>query len=148
MTQFLINLDTPDLAAATRFYTQALGLTVGRQFEGVIELVGGNAPLYLLQKEAGSNALPEHSDIRHYDRHWTPVHLDVVVDDINRALGQWLAAGGTLEKDITTHNWGRIAFCADPFGHGFCLIQFLGRGYDEIALPTKSSSGVVAPPEI
>jgi hypothetical protein len=22
---------------------------------------------------------------------------------------------------------------ADPFGHGFCLIQFLGRGYDEIA---------------
>ena len=22
---------------------------------------------------------------------------------------------------------------ADPFGHGFCFIQFLGRGYDEIA---------------
>jgi len=22
---------------------------------------------------------------------------------------------------------------ADPFGHGFCLIQFLNRGYDEIA---------------
>jgi hypothetical protein len=22
---------------------------------------------------------------------------------------------------------------ADPFGHGLCLIQFLGRGYDEIA---------------
>jgi hypothetical protein len=22
---------------------------------------------------------------------------------------------------------------ADPFGHGICLIRFLGRGYDEIA---------------
>jgi hypothetical protein len=22
---------------------------------------------------------------------------------------------------------------ADPFGHGICFIQFLGRGYDEIA---------------
>ena len=24
---------------------------------------------------------------------------------------------------------------ADPFGHGLCLIQFLGRGYDEIVAP-------------
>jgi lactoylglutathione lyase len=22
---------------------------------------------------------------------------------------------------------------ADPFGHGLCLIEFRGRGYDEIA---------------
>jgi hypothetical protein len=22
---------------------------------------------------------------------------------------------------------------ADPFGRGFCYVQFLGRGYDEIA---------------
>jgi hypothetical protein len=29
--------------------------------------------------------------------------------------------------------WGRIAHMADPFGHGLCLIQFLGCGYDEIA---------------
>jgi len=29
--------------------------------------------------------------------------------------------------------WGRIVQLADPFGHGWCLLQFLGRGYDEIA---------------
>jgi hypothetical protein len=23
---------------------------------------------------------------------------------------------------------------ADPFGNGFCLLEFRGRGYDEIAL--------------
>ena len=41
--------------------------------------------------------------------------------------------GATLESDIRTHDWGRIALLADPFGHGFCLIEFLGRGYDEMA---------------
>jgi hypothetical protein len=24
---------------------------------------------------------------------------------------------------------------ADRFGHGLCLIEFIGRGYDEIATP-------------
>jgi hypothetical protein len=24
------------------------------------------------------------------------------------------------------------AALADPFGHGFCLIEFAGRGYDEL----------------
>jgi hypothetical protein len=38
-----------------------------------------------------------------------------------------------VEGEITTQGWGRIALMADPFGHGLCLIQFLGRGYDEIA---------------
>jgi predicted enzyme related to lactoylglutathione lyase len=34
---------------------------------------------------------------------------------------------------VRTHVWGRIAVLSDPFGNGFCLIQFLNRGYDEIA---------------
>jgi lactoylglutathione lyase len=29
--------------------------------------------------------------------------------------------------------WGRLALLADPFGHGFCLIEFKGRSYGEIA---------------
>jgi predicted enzyme related to lactoylglutathione lyase len=43
------------------------------------------------------------------------------------------AAGAQLEGDIQTHKWGRIANMADPFGNGFCLIEFIGRGYGEIA---------------
>jgi hypothetical protein len=31
------------------------------------------------------------------------------------------------------HKWGKLALMADPFGHGFCFVQFVGRGYDEIA---------------
>ena len=28
--------------------------------------------------------------------------------------------------------YGRIAMLADPFGHGFCLLQFNDRGYDAL----------------
>jgi len=42
-------------------------------------------------------------------------------------------AGARLEQPIATHNWGKLALMADPLGHGFCFVQFLGRGYDEIA---------------
>jgi len=30
---------------------------------------------------------------------------------------------------------GGVELLADPFGHGFCLLQFVGNGYDEIADP-------------
>jgi hypothetical protein len=43
------------------------------------------------------------------------------------------SAGATLEGSVTTHQWGRLALMADPFGNGYCFVQFLGRGYDEIA---------------
>ena len=66
---------------------------------------------------------------------WTPVHLDFAVEDIHAAAGQAVRAGAKLEDEVHTHAWGRVVHIADPFGHGFCLIQFLGRGYDAIALP-------------
>ncbi len=40
---------------------------------------------------------------------------------------------GACEVPIEQHKWGKMAVLADPFGHGFCLLQFQGRGYDEIA---------------
>ena len=42
-------------------------------------------------------------------------------------------AGAQLEQPIVTYNRGKLALMADPFGHGLCFVQFLGRGYDEIA---------------
>jgi predicted enzyme related to lactoylglutathione lyase len=130
----LINIDVPDLAEAIAFYTQAFGLTVTRRLGAdVAELSGMPARIYLLQKPGGS--IGAAGDTRRYDRHWTPVHIDVVVDDIEAALARALAAGAHAETDIRVAAYGKIAVLADPFGHGFCLIQFLGRGYDEIADP-------------
>jgi predicted enzyme related to lactoylglutathione lyase len=55
------------------------------------------------------------------------------VEDLDAAVARAEAAGAALEAPVTTSAWGRLALMADPFGHGFCLLQFLGRGYDEIA---------------
>ena len=130
----LVNIDVDDLDKAVAFYTAALGLRVGRRFgAGPVELLGGSSPLYLLLNEAGTPASVATQQVRSYDRHWTPVHLDFVVPDVDAAVQHAVQAGARLEQPARTHAWGRIATLADPFGHGFCLVQFLGRGYDEIA---------------
>lgn len=132
--QLLVNIDVDDLDRAIAFYSNAFALRIGRRFgaDGV-ELLGGSAPIYLLVKAAGTQASSDCAQVRDYRRHWTPVHLDVVVEDIDAAVAQALMAGAKLEQPVRTSSWGKLALMADPFGHGFCLVQFLGRGYDEIA---------------
>jgi predicted enzyme related to lactoylglutathione lyase len=131
-TSFIVNLDVPDLAAAETFYTAAFDLRVGRRLgPGALELLGGPTPLYLLQNDAGSAATDD-GDVRDYERHWTPVHLDWVVADIDAALARAVAAGATLERPVREGLWGKIAVLSDPFGHGFCLIQFSDAGYDAL----------------
>ena len=130
----LVNLDVDDLDKAVRFYSSALGLKVGRRFGAFgVEMLGSSAPIYLLVKLPGTPASDTTSQCRSYERHWTPVHIDFVVDEIEPAVQSAVSAGARLEQPIATHKWGKLALMADPFGHGFCLIQFLGRGYDEIA---------------
>ena len=128
--QVLVNIDVPDLKAAEAFYTSAFDLAVSRRFDGVTELSGGSALIHLLEKAEGTSGAED--DPRFYGRHWTPLHLDLIVEDLEAALLRAITAGATVEYDPTDHAWGRIAMLADPFGHGFCLIQFLGRGYDEL----------------
>ena len=131
-TDLLINIDVADLAQGVAFYTRAFGLVVTRRLgPEVAELSGLPVRLYLLEKAAGS--IGAGSDRRQYTRHWTPVHLDVVVDDIRVAVKRAFAAGAKVETPIQIHAWGKIAVLSDPFGNGFCLIQFLGRGYDEMS---------------
>jgi len=128
----LVNIDVPDLQAAERFYGEAFGLEVTRRLgDGASELGGWPVPVYLLEKAAGTAGAGE--DRRRYQRHWSPLHLDVVTPDVTAAVERAVAAGAVVEAPVATHAWGRIAMLADPFGHGFCLIEFLGRGYDEIA---------------
>jgi lactoylglutathione lyase len=134
MARLIVNVDVDDLERAVRFYTSALGLHVGRRFGGdAVELLGAEAPICLLQATPGSTPFPNAPTAREYRRHWTPVHLDFAVDDLDSAVKQAESAGAQLELPVSEHRWGRLAVFADPFGHGFCLLQFLGRGYDEIA---------------
>jgi predicted enzyme related to lactoylglutathione lyase len=128
----LVNIDVDDLHKATAFYCDGLGLEVGRHFGDWLELIGGGSPIYLLPKKAGSPISPAAGGTRDYARHWTPVHLDFVVDDIEAAIARAKAAGATVEQDAGDHAYGRLALLADPFGNGFCLLQFTGRGYDAL----------------
>ncbi|HEY1371524.1 MAG TPA: VOC family protein [Candidatus Binatia bacterium] len=130
---FLLNIDVDDLEKAARFYTSAFGLKLGRRFAFGTELLGGPAPIYLLQKSSGTPASASTPQRRTYQRHWTPVHLDFVTDDIDASVARAVSAGAMVEKAVATYQWGKLALLADPFGHGFCFVQFLGRGYDEIA---------------
>jgi predicted enzyme related to lactoylglutathione lyase len=133
MTRLLLNIDVPDMERGLAFYTSALGLTVGRRFDDeFVELVGGDIPIYLLQKEAGTPIGPAGGDTRRYDRHWSPVHADFVVDDIEEASSRALSAGARQEGETRDAPYGRIAMFADPFGHGFCLIEFNECGYDAL----------------
>lgn len=132
--EFLVNIDVDDLGKGIAFYCAAFGVAVGRRFgSGAVELVGGPAPIYLLVKTEGSSASKLTSQTRSYARHWCPIHLDFVVPDIEAAAARAVAAGARLEKEISCSDWGRLALLADPFGHGFCFVQFHGKGYDEIA---------------
>ena len=132
--EFLLNLDVDDLDEAVRFYRDALGLKPGRRLGALgVEMLGGPAPIYLLAKASGSAPSSGASQPRTYRRHWTPLHLDFVVDEIDAAVARALAAGARLEQPVAEHEWGKLALLADPFGHGFCFVQFLGRGYDAIA---------------
>jgi predicted enzyme related to lactoylglutathione lyase len=127
----LINVDVPDAETGERFYTEAFGLKVGRRFgKDFVELLGWEAPVYLLTKKAGT--VGAGGDLRRYERHWTPFHLDVVVDDVDAAVARAVAAGARLESPAKDAPYGRIAMLADPFGNGFCLLQFSAKGYDAL----------------
>ena len=133
-----ICIDVPDLERAIAFYTDGLGLRLGRRLgDDWAELLGAGNAVDLLTNEAGTAPLGESNPQRRdYARHWTPVHLDFVVDDVEAVAKRLLKLGATLERPVQERRWGRMANLADPFGHGIDLLEFRGRGYDEIVQPS------------
>ena len=132
IARIIINIDVPELAPAIRFYTAALGLTHTRTLDDdVAELTGAAATVYLLQKPAGTRAVNAPRIERDFHRHWTPVHFDLVVDDVDAAAARAIAAGATRETGHVDWKGSRCVSFGDPFGHGFCFIQFERQTYDD-----------------
>lgn len=133
MPKLILNIDVPDIEGAIAFYTAALELEVGRRFDtAFVELLGAEVPIYLLQKQPGTAADPASNALRGYERHWTAIHPDFVVEDMDAAITRAVDAGAELESEATETSYGKLAMLADPFGHGFCLIEFNERGYDAL----------------
>lgn len=121
MVSVSVSIDVPSLKEGLRFYSEAFGFEkVSEPFPGVAVLRADSAQLLLLARGAGSSPCPAAGITRDYHRHWTPVHIDFHVDDFNVALHQVVKAGARQEQ---LHEHPSVAFCSDPFGHGFCLIE-------------------------
>ena len=124
MVELLVCIDVEDLERGIEFYARGFGLALGpRRGAGWVELSGARVPVMLIANPAGSRPSAAIAAIRHYGRHWTPVHLDFVVADLTAAVARLRALGATHEGDIEVRAWNSIAYMADPWGNGFDLIQ-------------------------
>lgn len=129
--RLIVNIDVPELAPAIDFYTAALNLELSRIIDDdVAELTGVSSVVYLLAKDAGSVAARSSTAVRTYSRHWTPVHLDFVVHDILKSAERVIRAGASQESECVDWRGSKCITFSDPFGHGFCLIEFAGETYD------------------
>ena len=117
-------VDVPSLTDGVRFYSEAFGFSKSSEpVPGVVVLRAGTCEICLLEKAPGSKPSSYTEETRHYQRHWTPVHIDFHVDNLKSALATALKAGVKREQLFENPDHGSVAFCADPFGHGFCLIE-------------------------
>jgi predicted enzyme related to lactoylglutathione lyase len=124
MISVSVSVDVPNLEDGVRFYCEAFGfMKVAEPIPGLAVLRAGEAELCILEKAPGTAPSRHTNDKRHYQRHWTPVHMDIHVDDLKASLAKALAAGAKQEQLFENPKHPAVAFCSDPFGHGFCLIE-------------------------
>ncbi|TPG40554.1 glyoxalase [Sphingomonas koreensis] len=118
-----VSIDVPTLDEGLAFFGAAFGFVESsRPHPGYAKLTAGDVTIGLLAKPAGSSPAAGSTDVRKYDRHWTPVHVDFRVDDFEASLDRAIAAGAKAEQVHRMAGFPPVAFCSDPFGHGFCLV--------------------------
>ena len=121
--RYSVSIDVPNIDEGLKFYRDGLGLVeVARPIPIYVVLKCGEARIGLMEKPAGSKPAPGSDDVRRYARHWTPVHIDFDVEDFEAFLAKALSAGAVCEQKYEIGGRPPIAFCADPFGNGFCVI--------------------------
>ena len=121
--KYSVSIDVPKLEEGLRFYRDALGLTeIARPIPIYAILQCGEAQIGIMEKPAGSKPAAGSHDVRRYERHWTPVHVDFQVDDFEGVLERAVKAGAIVEQKHAVRGRPPIAFCSDPFGNGFCIL--------------------------
>lgn len=118
-----MSIDVPSLDEGLKFFGDAFGFVESsRPHPGYAMLSAGDVTIGLLAKPAGSSPAAGSSDVRKYERHWTPVHMDFRVEDFEGTLANALKAGAKCEQVHRVPDYPPVAFCSDPFGHGFCVV--------------------------
>jgi catechol 2,3-dioxygenase-like lactoylglutathione lyase family enzyme len=108
-------LDTRDPHKLADFYAEVLGAT----------MVSDEPDWVAIADESGRRlafqTAPEYEPPRFPDLHGSQqLHLDILVDDIERAEQQVLALGATRVPDAPEEDSFRVY--RDPAGHTFCLL--------------------------
>lgn len=118
-----LGIDVPDLEAGLAFYGGVFGFAeISRPLKHLAVLDAGNLTVCLHARAEGSRPAPGLDDPRRYARHWTPVHADVHVADLDATLALVARHGGTVEAVFRSGGPRPVAFCAYPFGNGFCVL--------------------------
>ena len=119
-----ICIDVDDVDRAVEFYGRGLGLSVVEHQSEWAKLEQGEQVFWIMKIAAGGTGPIRRS----YQRHWTPVHLDFLVDDLDLAVERALAAGGRLDREIQRHSepggtGADVANLSDPAGNGVDLCR-------------------------
>ena len=91
------------------FYCEGLGLSLKRKLgPRWFELAGANVPILLLANQPELADLGSRKVKRSYERHWTPVHLDFIVEDLDFGRGEaytarWCARSPCRAACIRSH---------------------------------------------
>lgn len=118
-----VSIDVPSLEQGLRFYREVFGfIERARPFPSMAIVDANNVTVCMHEKAAGTKSSPAGAATRHYDRHWTSVHLDIHVDDFDTVLEKVRSAGGAIETEFRNQGPTPVGFCSDPFGNGFCVI--------------------------
>jgi predicted enzyme related to lactoylglutathione lyase len=121
--KYSVSIDVPNIDEGVKFYRDALGFAeVRRPIPTYVILQCGDARIGLMEKAAGTRPAKGSDDVRRYERHWTPVHIDFDVDDFEGFLARAVNAGAIVEQKYEMTGRPPIAFCSDPFGNGFCVV--------------------------
>jgi predicted enzyme related to lactoylglutathione lyase len=127
-------IEVADLERGIAFYCDGLGLALKRRLgPNWVELDGANLPIFLLGNRPSVAELGGTRAERNFTRHWTPVHLDFIVADLDAVVTRLTGLGASLDRSIQQREYGHMANMADPFGNGFDLIEFSGDGYDAVS---------------
>jgi predicted enzyme related to lactoylglutathione lyase len=118
--KFDICIDVDDVDRAVEFYGKGLGLKVVESHPGWAHVKVDGQTIWLMKVPPGQQG----SITRDYRRHWTPVHLDLSVEEnLDAAVKRAVAAGGKLDGEIRLDGkGGGIATLSDPSGNGIDLV--------------------------
>jgi catechol 2,3-dioxygenase-like lactoylglutathione lyase family enzyme len=95
MTTIGISIDVQDVDRAVDFYRDALGLRVIEKGDSWATMALGEQTFFF-----GLPWGPEGRIERDHKRHWTPVHLDFVVDDFDSTVERALGASAKLDRPV------------------------------------------------